>query len=269
MISGWWRRRRRAKLLAQPFPPAWPTHLEQLSFYGQAPEADRKRLRELVRVFIDEVYWEGCGGLELTDAMRVLVAAQACRMILRLSQDDYRKVKTILVYPSAFRVPVREGDVADEPGVHVEPDYNAGEAWVGGPVILAWDDTRRGFLDPRDGKNLVYHEFAHKLDMLDGYADGSPPALGASLQRLWTRVLGQEYAAHFEAVQAGKRTFLDPYGATDPAEFFAVASETFFERPHRLRRLHGELYGFLVQVYRQDPAETGPAAGHAGRGSRD
>ena len=214
--------------------------------------AEKTRLENLLRVFIDEVHWEGCAGVEVTDEMRVTIAAQACLLILGLDQDDYRKVKTILIYPSGYR---RRHQTQSAGGIVSEGvAHNAGEAWTGGPVILAWDETVHGCHDPEDGRNLVLHEFAHKLDMLDGYADGLPPAGNRARYNAWRAIVEDEYASLVRDVERRRQTFLDSYGATNPAEFFAVATEAFFERPRRLRRKHAELYEMLETVYQQDPA---------------
>ena len=202
-------------------------------------------------MLVDEKDWEGCGGLEMTDEIRVTIAAQACLLILNIEHEYYRRVTSILVYPAAYKtMPSRGRD-----GVIREGQANLGEAWLRGPVVLSWDDARRGALDPKDGHNLVFHEFAHKLDMLDGAADGTPPLADQETLRQWVQTMTREFAALRDAAERGRKTVLDTYGATNPAEFFAVATECFFEKARQLRQRHPSVYELLKDYYQQDPAE--------------
>lgn len=251
MIGGWLRDRRRRRLLASPIPEPWLETLAGLEFYAGLSADRRSRLRDLARVFIAEKHWEGCAGLELTDEMRVVIAAQACRMILELDHAYYRRLKTLLVYPSAYRHP---GQDAGSGTIARNWSANAGESWSGGPIVLSWDSTLRGARDPDDGHNLVYHEFAHVLDCLDGWADGVPPAGSSGQYQAWRLILEREYESLRRAAASNRATLLDAYGATNPAEFFAVATECFFERPRDLKRRHGELFELLATFYRQTPS---------------
>ena len=251
MIGGWLRARRRRKLLASPFPGEWVQPLERLEFYSDLSDERRSHLHDLVRVFIAEKHWEGCQGLELTDEMRVVIGAQACRLILELNHAYYRRLRTILVYPSAYRHPTQGSGSG---AVTQNWSANAGESWSGGPIVLSWDSALRGALDPDDGHNLVYHEFAHVLDCLDGWADGVPPTGSAAQHEAWRTILEREYEALRKQAGAGRATLLDAYGATNPAEFFAVATECFFERPGKLKRKHAQLFELLTTFYRQDPS---------------
>lgn len=202
-------------------------------------------------MLVEEKDWEGCGGLEMTDEIRVTIAAQACLLILNIEHEYYRRVTSILVYPAAYKtMPSRGRD-----GVIREGQANLGEAWLRGPVVLSWDDARRGALDPKDGHNLVFHEFAHKLDMLDGAADGTPPLADQETLRQWVQTMTREFAALRDAAERGRKTVLDTYGATNPAEFFAVATECFFEKARQLRQRHPSVYELLKDYYQQDPAE--------------
>ena len=202
-------------------------------------------------MLVEEKDWEGCGGLEMTDEIRVTIAAQACLLILNIEHEYYRRVTSILVYPAAYKtMPSRGRD-----GVIREGQANLGEAWLRGPVVLSWDDARRGALDPKDGHNLVFHEFAHKLDMLDGAADGTPPLADQETLRQWVQTMTREFAALRDAAERGRKTVLDAYGATNPAEFFAVATECFFEKARQLRQRHPSVYELLKDYYQQDPAE--------------
>jgi MtfA peptidase len=241
---------RRRRLQAQPFPASWLPHLERLPFYRQLDERCQERLRQDLRVMIAERRWEGCGGLVLDDEIRVVVAATACLLLLGLDHDHYANVSSILVYPSGWRVPGR----IDEQGVRHGDSQRLGEAWHTGPVVLAWDSTRHGAFDADDGHNLVLHEFAHKLDMIDGRADGRPPLRARACGRAWRDTMQREFEALQRAAGRGRRTLLDHYGASNPAEFFAVATECFFERGPELRARHPALYDVLQRFYGQDPA---------------
>ncbi|MEZ6037335.1 MAG: zinc-dependent peptidase [Planctomycetota bacterium] len=240
----------RAALLAEPFPEAWATIVGGLPFYRALDERGRGRIRDDLRVLVAEKNWEGCGGLALTDEIRVTIAAQASLLLLNIEHDYYPDVRSILVYPSAYRTMPRR----DAAGVVSEGQANLGEAWRDGPVILAWDSARGGALDPDDGHNLVLHEFAHKLDMLDGMADGTPPLGDKEQFTTWVRTMNAEFAALQKAAHKGRATLLDHYGATNPAEFFAVATECFFEKAAAMRRRHAALYDALRDYYQQDPA---------------
>ncbi len=231
----------------------WTATIDALPFACDLKPEVRGRLETQVRLFIDRVYWEGRSGLEVTDEMRVSVAAQACRLTLNLPEDAYRRVQTIYLFPATYRV---GGGMSGSGGVRGGSDsHRHGEAWLRGPVVLSWDATQHGVARPNDGRNVVYHEFAHKLDMLDGYADGVPPTRHRAAFDQWTATTQREYAELVEASRSGKKTLLDPYGATNQAEFFAVSTEMFFERPRRLRERHPELYACLAQFYLQDPLE--------------
>ena len=249
MIFSWLRRRRRARLLAAPMPDAWRGWLEMLPFYETLDEDERSRLHDILRVIVAEKRWEGLAGLDLDEEKKVVIAAQAALLILEIEHDYYARVRSILVYPSAWdsSFPRREGGVVGEGSAH------AGEAWYRGPVVLAWDAVRSGAADPKDGRNLVFHEFAHKLDMLDGFVDGTPPLHRRDAYAAWRRIMSEEFERLRDKSGKGRRSLLDKYGATNEGEFFAVATETFFEKSLPLRRKHPELYDVLRDYYRQDP----------------
>jgi Mlc titration factor MtfA (ptsG expression regulator) len=252
MLFAWLKRRHRRRILAAPFPADWLTHLRlNVAAYEILTEAEQARLRDDLRVFIAEKSWEGCGGLTLTDEIRVAIAAQACLLLLGVEHDYFGHVRTILVYPSAYRSP--DGEVGPD-GVVREGIGRLGEAWHRGPVVLAWDEVRAGGQNHRDGRNVVMHEFAHQLDFLDGLIDGTPPLRDAEEYREWQRVMTGEFDRLRADVGRGRATLLDEYGATNPAEFFAVATECFFEKPRQLRERHPDVYGVLSGYYRQDPA---------------
>jgi Mlc titration factor MtfA (ptsG expression regulator) len=255
-MFGLFKRRRREWLRAQPFPPAWVSILEtNCPFYQGLTAEDRRELLGHIRVFLDEKHFEGCGGLELTDEIKVTIAAQASLLLLHRETDYYRRLITILVYPGAY---VARGIEAIGGGAVLEGDVaRLGEAWTEGVVVLSWDDVRKGASDIRDGHNVVLHEFAHQLDQEDGAADGAPILEHRTRYVAWARVLGAEYEQLRRDSERGRRTVLDEYGATNPAEFFAVATECFFEKPARLQKKHPELYEELKAYYRQDPLQAG------------
>ena len=256
--------RRRQRLRDQPFPSDWEAILHKnIPIDRQLPEEDRRELRALIQVFIAEKNFEGCGGLTMTDEIKVTIAAQACLLLLHLESETYPKLITILVYPMRYVAHSRQ---AIGGGVMLEGEVaRLGEAWVDGVVVLAWDDVLAGASDIHDGHNVVLHEFAHQLDQEDGVADGAPILEHRSNHVAWARVLGSEFELLRKDAEQGRRSVLDDYGATNPAEFFAVATECFFEKPGPLRRKHPELYEELKAYYRQDPEER--SRQHAGRNS--
>jgi Mlc titration factor MtfA (ptsG expression regulator) len=254
-MSSFLKRRRRDKLRSQPFLPEWKRIVRKnIPLYDRLDEPDRKELEGHIQVFLAEKDFEGCGGLVLTDEIKVTIAAQACLLLLHRETDYYKRLVTILVYPSAYTAkgiePLGGGFVLEG------EEGRLGEAWVDGVVVLSWDDVRSGASDIRDGHNVVLHEFAHQLDHEDGVADGAPVLDHRSRYVAWARVLGAEYEQLRQAMQQGHKSVLDHYGATNPAEFFAVATECFFEKPAQLRKKHPELYAELRDYYRQDPEQT-------------
>jgi MtfA peptidase len=252
LMFGLSRKERWAKIQAQPFPPEWSWIMARnVPIYDRLSELDKAELRGLIQVFLAEKVFEGCGGLEITDEIKVTIAAQACLLLLRRDTDVYPKLITILVYPSAY---ISNMPRHSPQGIVTEgPQGRLGEAWTAGVVVLSWDDVKQGASDVRDGHNVVFHEFAHQLDTEDGSADGSPVLPRRNLYSAWARVLGEEYEELRKAAETGKKSVLDTYGATEPAEFFAVATEAFFEKPIQLKKKHPELYEELKIYYGQDP----------------
>jgi MtfA peptidase len=251
-MFGFFKKQRREKLLQNPFPPEWVEVLERnVPIYGRLPEDDRVELQGLIQIFLAEKVFEGCNGLEITDEIKVTIAAQACILLLHRETDVYPRLITILVYPNAY---VSNMPAHSPQGIVTEgPQGRLGEAWTSGVVVLSWDDVKHGASDVRDGHNVVFHEFAHQLDQEDGSADGAPILPRRNMYSAWARVLGAEYAELRKAADSGKKTVLDDYGATDPAEFFAVATEAFFEKPIQMKKKHPELYEELKAYYGQDP----------------
>jgi len=254
-MFGWLAARRRKKIIASAFPPEWEETLRQnVFFYPLLDESERLRLREMIQIFIAEKNWEGCGGLDLTDEMRVTIAAMACRLILCLPHNYYENVETILVYPTELALPERKIGFFETVLEPIEPSGPiSGQAFEQGPLILVWEAIEQGLRTPGSGYNVVYHEFAHKLDMQDGRTDGTPPLSGSEASD-WISAFSREYSRLLSEVQKGKDTFLDEYGATDEVEFFAVATEHFFDQPRETKRHAPQLYRLLKQYYRQDPA---------------
>ena len=219
----------------------WCEATSRLRFIPQTP-----KLRSLALLFLAEKQFSGTHGLEVTDEMRVSIAAQACLPVLELGLDWYAGFSGIVVYPGDFRVRRSE---TDEDGVgHEWDDELAGEAMPGGPVVLSWDATANDA-----GMNVVIHEFAHKLDMLNGAADGLPPLHAAMDRAAWARAFEEAYQGFCDAVERGKETWLDPYAAEHASEFFAVISEAFFEDPAETRRRYPDVYDQLKLFYLQDP----------------
>ncbi len=252
-MFGFFKRHRREQLRSEPFPTAWLEILEKnVQFSTDLPETDRRELQGLVQVFLAEKIFEGCAGLELTDEIKVTIAAHACRLLLHRETDLFPRLITILVYPSAYSAksvePIGGGAVLE--GVQVR----LGEAWKDGVAIVSWDTVRELAHEHGYGKNLVLHEFAHLLDMEDGAADGTPVLSPLSRYESWTRIMEHEFQRLKRQSALGHYTVLDDYGATNAAEFFAVATEAFFEKPGLVQRRHPELYEELKAFYQQDPA---------------
>lgn len=248
------KKHRRAALRKEPLTEAERTVLKDVPLVAALDDAERTELEGMIRIFLSEKNFEGCGGLELTDAIRVTIAAQACLLLLHRETDFYPDVDSILVYPSAYLAPTRES----AGGVVVESEQaRLGESWTRGVVVLAWDHVRLDATQPARGQNVVLHEFAHQLDGEDGSMDGAPDLGARARYTSWAHVLGDEFGELSQKVHAGRATDIDPYGATNPAEFFAVVTEMFFEKPRPLKRRHPELYEELAAFYRQDPASRG------------
>jgi MtfA peptidase len=249
----WLRERRRARLRQAPIPEDWLEYLERgVPHYASLTEREQAALRDDLRIFIAEKHWEGCDGLVLTDEMRVTIAGQACLLTLALPHDHYPNVLSVYIYPEGYRAKTRRRGPA---GVVTEETVDRlGEAWEAGPVVLSWSDSMAGGEDEEDGHNVVIHEFAHKLDMLNGRADGVPRLHAKADYDRWAETMEREYRRLRSRRFAPYPRVLDEYGAEHPAEFFAVATEAFFERPVALRDHHAELYEVLRDYYRQDPA---------------
>ena len=243
---------RRARVRRVPFPAEWREILRRHVPYFRTMPADLQlQLKKRMQVFLAEKAFIGCAGLEVTDEMRVTVAAQACLLILNRRTDYFPGLRQILLYPGAFVVDKVRTDAAGV--LHDQRQALAGESWSLGQVILSWQDTLDGAAVIDDGRNVVIHEFAHQLDQANGPANGAPLLGGKARAARWACVMTAEFDMLRERAAAGLPTLLSDYGAIDAAEFFAVASEVFFEQPQRLQDEHPELYRELSTFYRVNP----------------
>jgi Mlc titration factor MtfA (ptsG expression regulator) len=252
MAQPLWQRWHRSRLRAGVFPAAWRSILRhRVPLYVRLPADLQLRLRQDMLVFLAEKPFLGCAGLQVTDEMRVMVAAFACMPLLGARRDYYPELQRILLYPGAFAT--REQLIGDD-GVHSETVHGlAGQSWVQGQVLLSWSDVQQGAADPADGSNVVIHEFAHQLDQSKGYANGAPPLKNRQAYRCWSTVMQAEFDALCRRLEGGDEGLIGAYAATDPAEFFAVCSELFFERATELEEQHPQLFSELRTYYRINP----------------
>jgi hypothetical protein len=244
---------RRDRLANQPFPDEWLAIVESnVPLHRRLPPEDKKELQQHILIFTAEKKFEGCAGLQITDQIKVTIAAQACILLLHRKTDYYPGLYSILVYPQSYLVQRAQHLVGRL--LVVGPDIRSGESWRRGTVVLSWDDVRRSAADIHDGHNVVLHEFAHQLDSSAGKGDSTPVVARRSSYVAWARILQKDYEKLQRDISCHRNTLLDAYGATNPAEFFAVATEYFFERPKEVQKFHPELYNELKHFYQQDPA---------------
>lgn len=248
----YWREYKRDKLRKQPFPKSWRKIIQMRMPYFRAMPTDLQlQLKQHIQVFLAEKTFIGCNGVKITDEIKVTIAAQACLLLLNRRTDFYPKLQTILVYPSAF---IKQQQQVNGDGVHFLQNATlAGESWQFGKVVLSWQDTVEGAVVPNDGRNVVIHEFAHQLDQEDGTANGAPILGKHQNYQQWSQVFNQHFQLLQQKATIGEPSLFDYYGATNPAEFFAVASEVFFEQPLELNQQAPALYQQLSQFYRVDP----------------
>ena len=248
-----YRRKKRKQLLAIPFPEDWKKIVQKnVPLYNRLPDSLREQLHGLVNVFTAEKKFEGCGGLEITDEIRVTIAAQASMLLLNRKAHYFPKLHTILVYPHTYAAKT----VYSNGTVTIDgQSVRLGESWQNGPVVLAWDSVTGGTSNIADAQNVVLHEFAHQLDQEDGAADGAPILEHRCSYVAWARVLSKEYEALQKKKKKHRRAVMSEYGATNPAEFFAVATETFFEKSKQMKKRHPELYDELKNYYKLNPVE--------------
>jgi len=247
------RNSRRKKLLAAAFPGEYTQIIEKnVPLYRHLSDSLKQELGGLINVFLAEKHFEGCGGLEITDEIKVTIAAQACMLLLKRKTKFFPKLRTILVYPHTYVAKT----ISSGGGLVVEgQSVRLGESWQSGPVVLSWNSVIGGTSNAGDAQNVVIHEFAHQLDQEDGAADGAPILEHRSRYRAWAEVLSAEYEVLQRRKKKHRRSVMSKYGATNPAEFFAVATETFFEKPRQMQKRHPELYDELKDYYKLDPAE--------------
>jgi Mlc titration factor MtfA (ptsG expression regulator) len=245
-----WRRKR---IRQQPFPQEWLAIIEgRVPFYRKLTVLDKEELKQHILVFLAEKHFFGCGGLTITDEIRVTIAAQACVLLLHRETDYYPGLYSILVYPAAYVAKETRhlaGGIVEE-GF----DVRLGESWSHGSVVLSWDDIRRDSADIHDGHNVVFHEFAHQLDSSEGQGDSSAVLQHRSTFITWARVLHKNFIKLRQDLSSNRPTLLGSYAGQDPAEFFAVATEHFFERPKDLQKTYPDLYRELSNFYHQDPS---------------
>ena len=235
------------------FDPYWILILRKnLAVYNKLPESLKQKLHGLINVFVHEKNFSGYNGLQITDEIKVTIAAQACLLMLNRDEDLYPSLYNIYVYPGAFKSMQTTSDGV----IHsTEETVRLGESWQRGHVVLSWQHSKQGGIDEDDGHNVVYHEFAHQLDHEDGAIDGTPLLDSVENYAAWAQVFGEEYSHLRDKVSANKRTLIDSYGAVSEGEFFAVVTELFFEQPQQLMKQHPELYKELMNFYHLNTME--------------
>lgn len=247
-------RQKRRRIDRQPFPADWLAILRRrVPFYDRMSPDHRRQLRQLIKRFLQEKRFIGCAGQIITDEIRITIAAQACLLLLDRPSSEYARLRFILVYPDDF---IAEHPWQDEAGVvSHERHVLSGESWDDGRVVLAWDSVEEGVIEPEDGYNVVLHEFAHQLDQEAGAANGLPLLSSKEAYADWARTFSRAFAELQHEAETRQHSVMDHYGATDPAEFFAVATETFYEKPGLMAEHHPGLFEQLRGYYRVDPRQ--------------
>jgi Mlc titration factor MtfA (ptsG expression regulator) len=246
VLYRWHQAKRIQVLRATPPPQHWHDILrKRFPTVYQLTEPQQAKLFGLMQVFLDRIRFEGCGGQDITETVKVVIAAQACLLLVGQEQPIYPRLKTVLVYPHTYN--------AGAAGRLGGKSIRLGESWTFGVVVLSWDSVIGGARNVDDGHNVTLHEFAHQLDQEDGVGDGAPILEARSAYVTWGRVFSADFERLCKRSAKGKRDVIDRYGATNPAEFFAVATETFFEKPRQLNAKHPELYDQLQSYYNVNP----------------
>ncbi|MCB1666263.1 MAG: zinc-dependent peptidase [Pseudomonadales bacterium] len=247
-------RYRRKKVDASPFPAPWLQILrDSLPVYKRMWPDQQRELRQLIKRFLNSKEFVGCAGQTINDEIRVTIAAHACLLLVGRPSHEYQDLHTILVYPTGFVV---NHEKHDEFGLVTEGEhFLIGESWGNGKVILAWDSVQQSVRNFADGQNVVLHEFAHQLDHESGVTNGAPLLYSKGAYADWSRVFSEEFLRLQHDSAHHHHTLIDEYGATNPAEFFAVVTETFYERPYELASRHPSLFEELMSYYRVDPRE--------------
>ncbi len=247
-------RRRQNQLKHLPFPALWQATIENnLPIYSRLSPDQRRQLQGYIQVFLAEKQFIGCNGLQITEEMKLTIAAGACLLLLNNRGKYFPNLRSILVYPSVYWV-----DAKTSMGGYVVQEQRVarlGESWTYDQVVLSWERVQQDTHNWKDGHNVVLHEFAHQLDQEDGSAEGVPVLPQKADYDVWAKVMTLEYQQLCKKTEQGARTVLDKYGATNPAEFFAVATETFFEKPQQLLKQHPDLYEQLQRYYQLDPLD--------------
>lgn len=245
---------KRKRIKNHPFPPLWNSIIENnLPIYPYLSPNERRRLQGHIQVFLTEKQFIGCNGLQVTEEMRVIIAAVACLILLNERGKYFPKLRSILIYPTAYFA--KETTVTGKYVVEEKPVVRLGESWSKDQLILSWQHIKQDTQNWKDGQNIILHEFAHQLDQEEGKVEGVPILKSNSDYSNWSKVMTQEYKQLCEDVEQGRRTVIDSYGATRPAEFFSVVTETFFEKPQQLLKKHPELYNLLQNYYQLDPVQ--------------
>jgi Mlc titration factor MtfA (ptsG expression regulator) len=248
----YWREHKRDKIRSRPFKKQWRKIIQQrMPYFKQMPADLQLQLKQHIQVFIAEKDFIGCNGIKITEEIKITIAAQACLLLLNRKTGYYPKLKTILIYPSAF---LKEQNQRNADGVqYTKKVALAGESWDFGKIVLSWQDSLHGAELPNDGHNVVIHEFAHQLDQENGKANGAPILGKDQSYQCWSTIFSQQFKILQKQAAAGTPSIFDYYGATEPAEFFAVVSEVFFEKSKQLSIEHPALYRQLTTYYKVDP----------------
>jgi len=245
---------RRNKIKKRPFPPLWSAIIENnLPIYLYLSPEERRRLQGHIQVFLTEKQFIGCQGLQVTEEMKLIIASFACLLLLNERGEYFPQLRSILIYPSAYFV--NQTIAVSDYVVEERRDARLGESWTKDQVILSWEQVQRDTQNWNDGHNIVLHEFAHQLDQEDGKAEGVPILQRKSDYSIWSRVMTVEYQQLCHDIEQNTLTVIDSYGATNPAEFFAVVTETFFEKPQQLLSQHQTLYELLQNYYQLNPVK--------------
>lgn len=247
-------KQRQNRLKQRPFPPLWQAIIEHnLPIYPRLSPNERRRLQGHIQVFLAQKQFIGCAGLQVTEEMKLVIAAVSCLLLLNERGKYFPKLRSILIYPSAYLV----NETTSTGNFIVEEKRVArlGESWLNDQVVLSWEQIKQDTKNWKDGHNVVLHEFAHQLDQEDGSAEGVPFLPRNLDYSIWSQVMTKEYQQLCNDLQRGVKTVINSYGATNPAEFFAVATETFFEKPDQLLKKHPTLYEQLQRYYQLDPGQ--------------
>ncbi len=245
------RNARRGKLFKTPLDASRIAILQKyVTLYSKLPQSLREELHGHINIFLDEKKFIGREGIEITDEVRIVVAGNACLLLLQGNKRRFTGFSSILIYPNAYvaHEVQHDGLITTE-----QPSRRAGESWVRGPIVLSWANVHSGSVNAEDGHNVVIHEFAHKLDEQSGHMNGLPVLNNESDYKAWNKVLSEEYGALHGRAERGVNKVIDEYGTVSPAEFFAVASESFFEKPVQMKKRLPELYRQLQTFYNIDP----------------